>query len=72
MGYYEYVATCLFGLEKFLSDEIEALGYKKLKTVDGRVTFCGDEAVSYTHLDVYKRQSEYKPRYHILYQSRER
>ena len=43
MGYYEYVATCLFGLEKFLADEIEALGYKKLETVDGRVTFGGDE-----------------------------
>ena len=43
MGYYEYVATCLFGLEKFLADEIEFLGYKKLETIDGRITFSGDE-----------------------------
>lgn len=43
MGYYEYVATCLFGLEKFVGDEIEALGYKKIETIDGRVTFAGDE-----------------------------
>ena len=43
MGYYEYVATCLFGLEKFLGDEIVELGYKKLETADGRITFCGDE-----------------------------
>lgn len=38
----EYVATCLFGLEKFLGDEIDALGYKRLETIDGRVTFTGD------------------------------
>ena len=43
MGYYEYVATCLFGLEKFLGDEIESLGYKKIETIDGRITFSGDE-----------------------------
>lgn len=39
---YEFVATCLFGLEKFVGDEIEALGYKKTETIDGRVTFRGD------------------------------
>ena len=39
----ELVATCLFGLEKLLGDEIEALGYEKLSTIDGRVTFLGDE-----------------------------
>lgn len=43
MGYYEYVATCLFGLEKFLGEEIENLGYKKIETMDGRITFSGDE-----------------------------
>jgi len=35
-------ATCLFGLEKQLGEEIEALGYKKLETIDGRVSFISD------------------------------
>lgn len=39
----ELVATCLFGLEKLLGEEIDALGYKRLDTMDGRVTFAGDE-----------------------------
>lgn len=38
------VATCLFGLEHILGEEIDALGYKRLATIDGRVTFEGDEA----------------------------
>ena len=38
----EFVATCLFGLEKFVSEEIEALGYEKISVIDGRVTFKGD------------------------------
>lgn len=36
-------ATCLFGLEKQLGEEIEALGYKKTETIDGRVSFLSDE-----------------------------
>lgn len=39
----ELVATCLFGLEKLLGEEIDALGYKRLDTMDGRITFEGDE-----------------------------
>ncbi len=39
----ELVATCLFGLEKLLGEEIEALGYERISTIDGRVTFIGDE-----------------------------
>lgn len=39
----EYVATCLFGIERLLADEIEALGYKRTETMDGRITFEGDE-----------------------------
>ncbi len=39
---YTYVATCLFGLEKFVGEEIDALGYKRIETTDGRVTFEGD------------------------------
>lgn len=39
---YQYVATCLFGLEKYVGEEIEALGYKRTETMDGRVTFEGD------------------------------
>jgi len=39
----ELVATCLFGLEKLLGEEIDALGYHRIETMDGRVTFEGDE-----------------------------
>lgn len=35
----ELVATCLFGLEGLLGEEIDALGYKRIETIDGRVTF---------------------------------
>ena len=38
----ELVATCLFGLEKQLGEEIDALGCKRLDTMDGRVTFQGE------------------------------
>ncbi len=37
----ELVATCLFGLEKFVGEEIDALGYERVETIDGRVTFRG-------------------------------
>ena len=37
------VATCLFGLEHLLGEEIDALGYERISTMDGRVTFLGDE-----------------------------
>ena len=37
----QLVATCLFGLEKLLGEEIDALGLKRLETMDGRVTFEG-------------------------------
>ena len=37
----QLVATCLFGLEKFLGEEIDALGCKRIETIDGRVTFEG-------------------------------
>ncbi len=40
----EYVATCLFGVERMLADEIDALGYKRTDTSDGRITFEGDAA----------------------------
>ena len=38
---YEFVATCLFGLERLLGEEIDALGYERVETIDGRVTFKG-------------------------------
>ncbi|MBQ0125740.1 MAG: class I SAM-dependent RNA methyltransferase [Clostridiales bacterium] len=41
---YTYVATCLFGLEHILGEEIDALGYKRTETIDGRVIFEGDES----------------------------
>ena len=37
----QLIATCLFGLEKFLGDEITALGLNRIDTMDGRVTFEG-------------------------------
>ncbi len=37
----ELVATCLFGLEKFVGEEIDALGYERLDTSDGRIVFRG-------------------------------
>lgn len=40
----ELVATCLFGLERLLGEEIEALGYKRIETIDGRVIFAADLA----------------------------
>ena len=42
----EYVATCLFGLEKMLGEEITSLGYTREETIDGRVTFFGDIAAA--------------------------
>jgi len=39
---YTYVATCLFGLERFVGEEIDALGYTRISTMDGRITFRGD------------------------------
>jgi putative N6-adenine-specific DNA methylase len=38
----ELVATCLFGLEKLLGEEIDALGLRRLDTMDGRITFEGE------------------------------
>ncbi len=38
------VATCMFGLEKLLGEEIDALGLTRLDTMDGRVTFEGTPA----------------------------
>ena len=34
-----FVATCLFGLEKLVGEEIDALGYQRAETLDGRVIF---------------------------------
>ena len=39
----QLVATCLFGLEHLLGEEIDKLGYERISTIDGRVTFIGDE-----------------------------
>lgn len=37
------VATCMFGLERLLGQEMDALGLKRTETMDGRVFFEGDE-----------------------------
>lgn len=38
----KYTVTCLFGLEGLLGAQIDALGYKRTETIDGRITFEGD------------------------------
>ena len=43
---YKYVATCLFGLEGLLGAEIDALGFHRTETIDGRVYFEGDETAA--------------------------
>ncbi len=43
MALYKYAATCIFGLEKFVGETVDTLGYKRLSTIDGRVYFEGDE-----------------------------
>ncbi|MBP3581041.1 MAG: class I SAM-dependent RNA methyltransferase [Clostridia bacterium] len=40
-GEFNYVATCLFGLERLVGEEIDALGYIRRETIDGRVYFKG-------------------------------
>lgn len=39
----QLVATCLFGLEKLLGEELDALGLRRVETMDGRVIFEGEE-----------------------------
>ena len=47
----ELVATCLFGLEKYLGEEIDALGYRRTETIDGRVAFRGPlSAIAHANL----------------------
>lgn len=38
----KFAATCLFGLERLVGEEIDSLGYTRLETIDGRVYFEGD------------------------------
>ncbi len=48
-----YVATCLFGLERLVGEEIDALGYTRRDTIDGRVYFKGDlSAVPRTNINL--------------------
>ncbi len=52
-----YVATCLFGLEKYLGEEIDALGYRRIETMDGRIIFEGDEGAA-ARANVFLRMAE--------------
>ncbi len=54
---FELVATCLFGLERLLGEEIDKLGYTRVSTIDGRVTFVGDEA-AVARANVFLRYAE--------------
>ena len=53
----EYVATCLFGLERLVGEEIDALGYKRTSTLDGRVIFEGDESAA-ARFNIFSRYAE--------------
>ncbi len=39
---FQLTATCLFGIEAVLKNEIKNLGYPLIKVDDGRITFAGD------------------------------
>ena len=54
---YELVATCLFGLEKLLGSEIDALGLPRTDTMDGRITFRGN-AVDIARANINLRTAE--------------
>jgi len=41
MEKFDLIATCMFGLEKLLGEEIDALGLERVMTMDGRVRFKG-------------------------------
>ncbi len=43
MAKLELIATTTFGLEAVVKREIEGLGYKVLKSEDGKITYLGDE-----------------------------
>ena len=53
----QLIATCLFGLEKMLGEEIDALGLKRIDTMDGRVTFEG-ELADIPRANIYLRTAE--------------
>lgn len=53
----KYTATCLFGLEGLLGEEIDQLGYKRCETMDGRITFWGDEAAA-ARANIFLRYAE--------------
>ena len=38
---FNFAATCLFGLERLVGEEIDELGYERTETIDGRVYFKG-------------------------------
>ena len=42
MANFNYVATCLFGLERLVGEQVDELGYTRTNTIDGRVYFKGD------------------------------
>ena len=55
---FQLVATCLFGLEHLLGEEIDELGYERISTIDGRDTYWGDsEAVAL--LNIFLRYAEW-------------
>lgn len=54
---YDLVATCLFGLEHSLGEEIDRLGYSRRETIDGRVYFSGGED-AIARMNIWTRYAE--------------
>ncbi len=54
---YNLVATCLFGLEHSLGEEIDSLGYSRRETIDGRVYFSGGED-AIARMNIWTRYAE--------------
>ncbi|MCD7775883.1 MAG: THUMP domain-containing protein, partial [Firmicutes bacterium] len=54
---FELAATCLFGLEHTLGEEIDSLGYSRTETIDGRVYFKGDES-AIARMNIFSRTAE--------------
>ena len=54
---YDLVATCMFGLEKLLGGEIDALGLERVSTIDGRVRFRGS-ALDICRANIFLRTAE--------------
>lgn len=45
MNTYHFLAPCMFGVEGILADELRRMGAQNVQAQNGRVLFCGDDAI---------------------------